>query len=403
MPMAAPQEHLQEVQGLYGPFTIAERVVQKIWLRRDLDEDGLRLQDGRRLLIRSPGAWNLLGGPDFRDARLVIGGEPVTGDVEVHFHAADWQAHGHAADRAYDQVVLHVVMFPPGAGERRALRRNGQEIPTLVLLPCLNRGLEEYAADDALERLTERDAAEKIARLARMPRPAMVSALVEAAEVRWQSKVRFARLRIDKLGWEAAAHHAALEVLGYRRNRVPMLAVATAHPLAEWSRAQQADEVFVGSRSDWQVHGIRPANHPLHRLRQYQAWVRAVPDWPGKLRRAPFPNGARCDAESTTVARKRLALRDLHCWLAREVTGNAVGGPRLDTLACDALLPLVAAHAGADLSGLWFHWFLGDLPEEVRKSLAALGVAGTPGAPFCHGWGQGFLGWFSAQEARASR
>jgi hypothetical protein len=403
MPMAALNSQLREVQGLYGPFTMAERVVQKIWLRRDFETDALRLTDGRELLIRSTGTWNLLGGPDFRDARLVLGGVPVTGDVEVHFHATDWRAHGHDGDRAYDRVVLHVVMFPPGEGERRALRSDGTELPALVLLPVLNRGLEEYAADDALERLTERDAAEKIADLARLPRPELILALREAAKARWQAKVRFAGLRIERLGWTAAAHHAAMEVLGYRRNRVPMLATATAYPLEDWLRGLRVDEVFAARGNEWQVHGIRPANHPLRRLRQYRAWVEAVPDWPTRLLRVPFAVAAASGETLTAAERKRLGLRDLQQRLIHDVAGSTVGGSRFDTLVCDALLPLAAAQTGADLSALWFHWFLGDVPVEVRKSLLALGVAGTPGAPFCHGWGQGFLGWFSMQEARASR
>jgi len=35
--MANNSYHVAEMQGLYGPFTIAERVVQKIWLRGDFD------------------------------------------------------------------------------------------------------------------------------------------------------------------------------------------------------------------------------------------------------------------------------------------------------------------------------------------------------------------------------
>ncbi len=99
-PMAGSLNQVHEMQGLYGPFTIAERVVQKIWLRRDFVTDRAVLADGQRLEIRSPGTWNLLGGPDFRGARLLLDGREITGDIEVHFHVSDWRAHGHEADRA---------------------------------------------------------------------------------------------------------------------------------------------------------------------------------------------------------------------------------------------------------------------------------------------------------------
>ena len=392
------------MQGLYGPFTIAERVVQKIWLRRDFEQTGLRLGDGRSLLIRSPGSWNLLGGPDFHEARLVLGGEAVTGDVEVHFHSADWHAHRHAEDRAYDNVALHVILFPPGPDERRALHRDGSEIPVLVLLPWLHRGLEEYASDEALEKITEQDAAEKISELAAMPRAGMEKLLRRQADQRWQMKVRFAALRIGRLGWTDAAHHAALEILGYRRNRAPMLATATVHSLDEWVRGLNPAALVAERQGEWQMQGIRPANHPLGRLRQYQAWVQLRPDWPEDLRRVLAGVQLGDPAPATTpLARKQWAMPKLRERWAEEITAATLGGSRFDTLICDGFLPMVAAAAKSDLSAVWFHWFLGDVPDGLRKALVMLGLAGAPATPFCHGWAQGFLGWLTEREARASR
>ena len=404
MPMDAKPEKVEEMQGLYGPFTIAERVVQKLWLRRDFEQTGLRLLDGRALQIRTPGQWNLLGGPDFRLARLIVDGRSLLGDVEVHFHSSDWHAHRHAEDRAYDNVALHVIMFPPADGERRAERRDGSEIPTLVLLPQLHRGLEEYASDDALERMTARDAVERIAELATMPRAGLVEMLRVQARARWQGKVHFAALRLEKLGWRSAAHHAALEILGYRRNRAPMLATATAHALEDWAGNLDVAAVLAERAGQWQLQGMRPANHPLGRLRQYREWVQARPDWPDRLRKImPGEGGLQADRLATAQFRKQHAMAGLRTMWSRDITADVLGGSRFDTLVCDGFLPLLGATIAHDLFPLWFHWFMGDVPVEVRKALAALGVAGTKPAPFSHGWAQGFLGWISEREARASR
>lgn len=403
MPMDTKLEQVQEMQGLYGPFTIAERVVQKMWLRRDFEQTGLRLLDGRPLEIRTPGQWNLLGGPDFRLARLMIDGRAVLGDIEVHFHSSDWHAHRHAGDRAYDNVALHVIMFPPAGGERRAERRDGSEIPTLVLLPHLHRGLEEYASDDALEKMTARDAVERISVLAAMPRAELLAMLRRQARARWEGKVRFAALRIGKLGWRGAAHHVGLEILGYRRNRATMLAIATAHGLDEWAEGLDVGALFAGRVGQWQLQGMRPANHPLGRLRQYQVWAGLRPNWPDLLlERAPVAAANPLDQSATDQFRKNQALTRLREAWARDILAGAVGGSRLDTLICDGFLPLLGAETGREFFPLWFHWFLGDVPREVRKALAALGIAGTKPAPFCHGWAQGFLGWISEVEARAS-
>lgn len=391
------------MQGLYGPFTLTERVVQKIWLRGDFDRRQLRMLDGRALEIRSGGVWNLLGGPDFRGARLMIDGSPVTGDIEVHFHVADWRAHRHESDRAYANVVLHVVLFPPAPDEAPALRHDGCEIPTLVLLPHLYRDLEEYASDDALEVITARDAWEKFAGLAATPRVELPGLLRKKAADRWAQKVRFARTRIDRVGWVAAAHCTALEILGYRLNRSAMLTAATRFPLELWPEVDVTEVYFAGTGS-WQTHGVRPANHPRARLRQYQAWVQRCPDWPGRLLDVAdeLPVGG-LEAAPTKLARHGLGVNRWRDRFGCDLAGNAVAGSRLDTLVCDGFLPLVAAQAGREVAMLWFHWFLGDVPDQVRAALPKLGVAGRGAEPLGHGWGQGLLGWVLEAEARATR
>lgn len=424
--MATIVAQVHEMQGLYGPFTIAERVVQKIWLRQDFDTRGLRLLDGRSLVVLRSGAWNLLGGPDFRDARLMIDGREITGDIEVHFHASDWRAHGHAADRAYDRVALHVVMFPPSDAQAVARSHDGEPLPTLVLLPLLHRGLEEYASDDALENLTARDTAEKIAELSLLPPADLREMLLRRARDRWEQKVRFAGLRIHKLGWTAAAHHTALEILGYRHNRAAMLAVAGRHPLAEWGRGPDLDSIYRESDAAWQVQSTRPANHPRRRLQQYAAWVAACPEWPERWRqlastwsrsdpaaenirtaagaaRLHHPDiEAALDPTATKLARQSLGLRDRREQVAGDLLRDVLGGSRLDNLVCDGLLPLIAAETDGDLYPHWFHWFLGDTPLEVRRALTTLGLTGRGVGPQTHGWAQGLLGWIIERDARAS-
>jgi hypothetical protein len=402
--MAVPDAQVQEMQGLYGPFTITERVVQKIWLHKDFALAEARLLDGSRLQIRSPGRWNLLGGPDFRDARLVIDGREVSGDVEVHFHATDWRAHGHAADPAYGGVVLHVVMFPPREPDAIATTIHGARLPTLVLLPLLHRSLEELASDDALERLTARDSTEWLAELARRPPAELRQMLALKAGERWRQKVHYARLRIQRLGWEEAAHHTALEILGYRHNRAPMLALATQHPLAEWRRGLDVEHAYRALKDDWQQQGVRPANHPRRRLAQYAAWVRQVPDWPqrllGHVAKLPAPDLS--EPVVANRARKHLRLTTVREEWLQGLTGGVLDGTRFDNLVCDGLLPLATAGTGGDLFSVWFHWFVGDTPAEIRRAMGTAGLAGPGAGPRSHGLAQGLLAWIIAREAGAS-
>ncbi len=397
-----------EMPGLYGPFTFSERLLQRLWARREFDTAAARTADGRVVAILEPGKWNRLGGPDFLGARLRFGDEEVRGDVELHLRAEDWAAHAHARDPAYDGVVLHVVLFP--SGETFTAGAGGAKIPVLALLPLLHRGLEEYAEDEAVEALAGRPIARAPAELAALPADALAELLARHAEQRWRKKVHFARQRVIRLGWEGACHHAALEILGHRFNRAPMLAVAGQFPLPAWSAGEvAADQAWAALAGRWQTHGVRPANQPRTRLRQYAAWAMARPDWPARLRslatELPVPS---IEASVETRALRRIhRLSALRKKLAAAVCADAVAGPRLDTLVCDGFLPLLAAASegpalspgGAGLGGLWQIWFPGDLPEVLLPALRALGVFAAPARPACHGPAQGLLGWLIERDA----
>lgn len=393
--------HVAEMQGLAGPFSFPERLLQKIWLRRDFDGEGAVTTDGRRLQIVDPGKWNLLGGPDFRGARLRFDrpkGADVCGDVEVHLHARDWDAHGHARDPAYDRVVLHVVLFPPPAGQR-TLGAGGRDIPVLALLPLLPRGIEEFAADDAVENLANRGPSRLPEELVGRSDDEIADLLQLQARVRWRQKVRFAALRIGALGWADACHHAGLEVLGFRFNRAPMLRIAGRWPLSDWARGRATPDQACASESGaWSLQGVRPANHPLVRLRQYAGWVQRQPDWPEAVRRLATGLPELDPRHPTAEERRRAGLAGWRARMMTDVVGGAVGGTRLDALVCDGLLPLAANVTGASLEGCWFHWFPGDLPGFIRAGLRQLGYGLGRMRPLANGLGQGLLGCCLARE-----
>ncbi len=387
-----------EIQGLYGPFTFTERLLQKIWLRGEYDAPHAVLEDGRALRVLHPGRWNLLGGPDFRDARLSLDGHDQCGDVELHLHAEDWAAHAHAADPAYDRVVLHVVLFPisPGGQSRRL---DGRPLPTLVLLPLLLHDLEEYAAEEALEALANRPDWCATEELAHRPAAEVRAVLQERAEERWRQKQGFARRRLERLGWNEACHHAALEILGFRFNRVPMLRTAVRAPLAAWSAGEiDVAALFTAEAAAWSLQGVRPANHPRERLRQYAAWTRARPDWPARLHQLAGELPDFWVEAATPAVRKRCHLPALRDRLTEEVSAGVIGGTRFDNLVCDGFLPLLAARLERSLFLPWYHWFTGDLPPRLRSVLKALAVFDGRAQPACHGLAQGLIGWMLARE-----
>ena len=403
--MNALSPAVEEIQGLYGPFSFAEKLLQKIWLRGDFDGTLVTATDGRRLHVGHPGKWNLLGGPDFRGARIRLGdGAEFTGDIELHLRAADWVAHRHALDRAYDGVVLHVVLFPPEVGHvtRGA---GGQVIPVVALLPWLHHDLEEFAAEEAVELLAGRTVARMPDELAALGEQELADLIASHAMKRWYQKVHYARLRVARLGWESACHHAALEILGYRFNRAPMLHVAARWALRDWAEGRAVpDEIYADQQGAWSLQGGRPANHPRTRLRQYAAWTQGCPAWPARLEgwAAQLIAGA-AFATGTRAVRRTNRFTARRSWVAVEICAGAIGGTRLDTLVCDGFLPLLAAVADrsdARWQGLWHHWFAGDFPPLVSRGLRELGVFQGAARPACQGSAQGLLGWLLERETR---
>lgn len=385
---------VEEMQGLYGPYAFSEKLLQKIWLLGYFETRGVRLADGRALEVSAPGRWNLLGGPDFRGARLRIDGCELTGDVEVHFHAADWERHGHDRDPAYNEVVLHVVLFEPRAGAPSPRTVDGRAIAQLVLLPWLHCNLEEFAADDAVEALAQRDAVRQAEALLELDPTARAARLCEAARLRWRQKVHFASVRLAKLGWEGACHHAALEILGYRFNRAAMLAVAERCPLATWRAGLDECGAWAAGGELWRRQGVRPANAPRRRLAQYRAWVAAAPDWPerwlrwGQATALALPEPASIDV---AAMRREHGLASWRERLATEIAGGAVSGARFDTLVANGLLPLLAAKTGTALFLWWFCGAAGEAPEAIAKALRLAGVVGRGAAPWHEGAVQGML------------
>ena len=391
-----------EIQGLYGAFSFPEKLLQRIWMERAFQHELARSVDGRRVRILHPGKWNLLGGPDFRVARLHIGDGPeIVGDVELHLRAQDWEAHAHARDPAYNNVVLHVVLFWPEPGHVTH-GADGREIPVLPLLPLLHHDLEEYAADEAVEALALAPAARVTQELGGLHVQELRDLLERQAGLRWRQKVHFARLRIQRLGWEEACHQAALEVLGFRYNRAPMLRVATRWPLAAWSGGKVSAEEALASESDvWSVQGVRPANHPHVRLLQYQKWTAARPDWPRTLAHLADKTPPVPPSGLSRPCRRLHRIPLLRKELASAICGNAVAGTRMDNLVCDAFLPLLGARAEVPgAQGCWFHWFCGDLPPFVQVGMKQLAICDGREQPACHGLAQGLLGWAIEREVR---
>lgn len=108
-----------------------EEFLYYIWENRLINKD-LQTAEGETVEVVTTGYRNTDSGPDFLEAKIQIGDKLWAGHVEIHVKASDWNRHGHQTDKAYQNVVLHVVY-------ENDIKVN--DIPTLELKGHFNEAL----------------------------------------------------------------------------------------------------------------------------------------------------------------------------------------------------------------------------------------------------------------------
>lgn len=86
-----------------------EDFVVFLWKHRKLRGNPLKTVCGKEVEIITPGQENHNSGPDFLAAMVRIGNTLWAGNVEIHVRSSQWFEHNHHLDKAYDNIILHVV------------------------------------------------------------------------------------------------------------------------------------------------------------------------------------------------------------------------------------------------------------------------------------------------------
>ncbi|WCO00809.1 DUF2851 family protein [Psychroserpens ponticola] len=118
-----------------------ENFLHYIWKFQKFDILHLKTIQGESISLVSVGIHNHDSGPDFFNAQLKIGEQLWAGNVEIHIKSSDWFAHHHEQDKAYDNVILHVVY----EHDSEVYRKDNSIIPTLELKHYIHKGvLQNY-------------------------------------------------------------------------------------------------------------------------------------------------------------------------------------------------------------------------------------------------------------------
>ena len=209
---------------------MSELFLYFIWQYQDFDHTDLRTTDGEPIQIIHPGFRNNHAGPDFTNARLLINDVEWVGTVEIHVNTADWLAHKHQQDRAYDNVILHLVWHDdrPATG-KRIDRADGSPLPTLDLEHRTDYALLERAAA-----LTDAPDSIPCAGSFRNVQPLRVTSMLDKVLLqRLERKAADVKIIFDQTGqdWEETTYRLLAQNMGFKINAQPMLQLAGALPL----------------------------------------------------------------------------------------------------------------------------------------------------------------------------
>ncbi len=285
------------------PKELPEEFLHYIWENRLFVSENLATTDGHPLEIIQLGKRNTNSGPDFFNARIKLGDTIWAGNIEIHKSSGDWQKHQHQTDKAFDNVILHVVE----KHDVEVLRSNGEKIPTLVItFPNYYR--ENY------ERLLEskswiacQDQFHKIDpillqlgfnRLMIERLEDKTSQILERLEKNnndwnetfYQMMARMFGFKVNALPFDLLAKSLPLQVLGKHKNNLRQLEALLFGNSGLLNEQLLGDDYYLELREEysflykkyglkgieghlWKFMRMRPGNFPTVRISQFAALI----------------------------------------------------------------------------------------------------------------------------------
>ncbi len=222
-----------------------EDFLHHIWKFQKFSKTALRTEEEEIIEIVHQGSHNLHSGPDFFSAQIRIGGQLWVGNVEIHLKSSDWYAHHHETDKAYDNVILHVVL----EHDVEVFRKDNTVIPTLIL--------KQRVDDFALAKYNKLFSNKKQWIACEEDFPEVDTFLLE----NWMERLYFERLenksnlilellKASKNDWEAVFFQMLAKNFGLKNNGEAFLSMAQSFDFSILRKIQknqiQVESLFFG-------------------------------------------------------------------------------------------------------------------------------------------------------------
>jgi hypothetical protein len=281
---------------------MTEQFFQFIWQFSLFDSGLLTTTRGEKIIVQYVGKRNTDSGPDFTEAKVRIGDTLLVGNIELHLKTSDWYKHGHQNSKAYDNIILHVVLV------------NDIDVHQQDHIPILemNNHIPKHIIKnyEALQyNIRSIPCSANLATVNSLTKEAWLSRLL--AE-RWEMKFEDWEGLLKKNGgdWRVFLYWRLAANFGFKTNSAPFLALAQSLPLNILARHHQnlfqLEALFFGqagmlaqdfkedypfrlkqeylylskkyklspiSAHLWKFMRLRPANFPTIRIAQFAALV----------------------------------------------------------------------------------------------------------------------------------
>ena len=278
-----------------------EALFQFIWQYSLYNVVGLFTTDEEPLTVIYCGKLNRDAGPDFLEAKVKVGNTTLVGNVELHIKSSDWLKHGHQNDKAYKNLILHVVY----ENDARSVVAN---VPVLELKKHIPRSvITKYTSlMQAPQKLPCAGQHEKVKSITK---EGWLSRLL--AE-RWEQKLGDWNVLLENSAedWRNLLYWRTAANFGFKTNATPFLMLAQSLPLNiptkhkeslmqveallfgqagmlegafkdEYPQTLQKEYAYFRKKYKltpiaghlWKFLRMRPANFPTVRIAQFAALV----------------------------------------------------------------------------------------------------------------------------------
>jgi hypothetical protein len=202
-----------------------EDFLHYIWNFKLFSSNNLKTSKLEDIKIIKSGQPNTDAGPDFFNAQIQIGSTVWVGNVEIHLKSSDWNKHQHQIDKAYDNVILHVVY----ENDVEILNTKKQLIPTLELKELIpNHVFKNY---QNLEKSTAWVPCEnQIQKVDKFTLNAWLERLAYERLERKSTEIEIVLVQ-NTNDWESTFYQFLLKYFGLKVNAVPFELLAQNTPL----------------------------------------------------------------------------------------------------------------------------------------------------------------------------